>query len=290
MLTMSQGAKITNLYPCSILKLKKMKTTLILIGILITVNTSLWSQNSDSKGREIVQKAINIADGENRRSLMHISSINKRGRERNIKLIAYSIDINEDTKSLMFINEPFDVKGTGFLSWDYNDSEKDDDKWLYLPAMKKIRRISGSSSKTEYFMGTDFTYDDMSKRNIDEETYKLLKEEVYDGYPCWVIESAPTDSKSIYSKKTTWIRKDNYMSIKVDFYDKMDNLLKTLTSDGIKKVDGFWVATKLTMVNIQNGHKTIMNIESIRYNLNIPGNIFTVNYLEKGNSLIENQL
>ena len=77
----------------------------------------------------------------------------------------------------MFFTYPGDVNGTGFLTWDYDDMSKDDDKWLYLPAMKKTRRISGSSSKTDYFMGTDFTYNDMGSRNIDEDTHTLLREE-----------------------------------------------------------------------------------------------------------------
>ena len=89
----------------------------------------------------------------------------------------------------MFFTYPGDVKGTGFLTWDYDQAGKEDDKWLYLPAMKKTRRISGSSSKTDYFMGTDFTYDDMGDRNIDEDTHKFLRKEKCGGFDCYVPDN-----------------------------------------------------------------------------------------------------
>lgn len=110
--------------------------------------------------------------------------------------ISYSVDVGrakKDRKSIMFFQYPGDVKGTGFLTWDYDDPSRDDDKWLYLPAMKKTRRISGSSAKQDYFMGSDFTYDDMGSRHVDEDTHKLLGEESIGGHKCWQLESVPKD-------------------------------------------------------------------------------------------------
>lgn len=122
-------------------------------------------------GKEIAQRVKDRPDGDTRKTEMVMKLINKRGSVRERKLISYSIDVGKDKKDrklMMFFQYPGDVKGTGFLTWDYDEIGKDDDKWLYLPAMKKTRRISGSSAKKDYFMGSDFTYDDMGSRNVDE--------------------------------------------------------------------------------------------------------------------------
>jgi hypothetical protein len=125
-------------------------------------------------------------------------------------MLSYSKDYGKDKKTIMFLQQPADVKGTGFLTSDYNDESKTNDRWLYLPAMKKTRRISGTSAKKEYFMGSDFTYDDMGNRDVDSDNHKLLKEETVNGQSCRVIESTPKESDGLYSKNISWIRKDNY--------------------------------------------------------------------------------
>lgn len=122
--------------------------------------------------------------------------INKRGAVRERKLISYSIDVGKekkDRKSIMFFQYPGDVKGTGFLTWDYDELNKDDDKWLYLPAIKKTRRISGSSAKQDYFMGSDFTYDDMGAATWTRIRTRSWAEETVDGQKCWKLESLPKD-------------------------------------------------------------------------------------------------
>ncbi|MCG8477301.1 MAG: outer membrane lipoprotein-sorting protein, partial [Cytophagales bacterium] len=168
-----------------------MKNLIIIYILLMVFTLSVKAQT----GREIIEKVKNRPDGDTRYSEMTMKLINKRGRERQRKVKSYSMDINKDKKTIMFFEYPGDVRGTGFLTWDYDKIGKDDDKWLYLPAMKKTRRISGSSAKKDYFMGTDFTYDDMGNRNVDEDEHKLLKEENVDGNICWVIESKSKDSR-----------------------------------------------------------------------------------------------
>lgn len=236
-------------------------------------------------GRDIVQKAKDRPDGDTRSSEMTMKLINKRGSERERKVISYSMDVGvnkKDRKTLMFFQYPGDVKGTGFLTWDYDEIGKDDDKWLYLPAMKKTRRISGSSAKKDYFMGTDFTYDDMGSRNVDEDSHKLLREESLNGQKCWVVESTSKDSRDIYSKKVSWIRQDCLIAIKVEYYDKPGKLHRELKMSDITKVDGIWIAKKLHMNNVQTNHQTIIIIENPRYNIPIDENAFTVAKLEKG--------
>jgi len=236
-------------------------------------------------GRDIVQQVKDRDDGDTRRSEMTMKLINKRGSVRERKVASYSVDVGankKDRKTLMFFQYPGDVKGTGFLTWDYDEMGKDDDKWLYLPAMKKTRRISGSSAKKDYFMGTDFTYDDMGSRNVDEDDHKLLREETVGGYKCWVVESTSKDSRDIYSKKISWIRQDCLIAMNVEYYDKLGKLHRTLELSDITQVDGIWVAKKLQMTNVQTNHQTIILIENPKYNIAIDESSFTVAKLEKG--------
>ena len=257
-----------------------MKTLKLTIICLILMATNINAQTLT--GRDIAQKVKDRPDGDTRSSEMTMQLVNKNGSTRERKIQSYSMDIDKDKKTIMFFLYPGDVKGTGFLTWDYDDVSKTDDKWLYLPAMKKTRRISGSSSKTDYFMGSDFTYDDMGSRNVDEDEHKLLKEEIMDGYKCWVLESTPKTQGELYSRKVAWVRQDCLIALKVEYYDKLNKLHRKLELSNIKQVDGFWVAKKMNMANVQTNHQTIINIENPKYNIDINESAFTVAKLEKG--------
>lgn len=236
-------------------------------------------------GRDIAQKIKDRPDGDTRQSEMVMKLINKRGAVRERKLISYSVDVGrakKDRKSIMFFQYPGDVKGTGFLTWDYDDPSRDDDKWLYLPAMKKTRRISGSSAKQDYFMGSDFTYDDMGSRHVDEDTHKLLGEESIGGHKCWQLESVPKDKREIYSKKIAWIRQDCLIAVKVEYYDKMGKLHRRLDLSDIAQIQGFWIAQRLHMTNVQTEHQTVIEFKHPRYDLPLDEAKFNVTTLEKG--------
>ena len=117
----------------------------------------------------------------------------------------------------MFFKAPADVKNTSFLNYSYDD-DRDDDQWLYLPALKKVKRISGGS-KEDYFMGSDFTYEDMEKRSPNKDSHKLLKTETLNGEVCYVIESTPKEEGQ-YSKRVAWVIKDKWIPLKIEFYDE----------------------------------------------------------------------
>lgn len=279
------GIYIDGIFKMKTKGIKEIKMRPLTIKTIILVLTIFSMANSvmcQLTGRDIMLKVDASPDGDSRRSIMKMELINKRGSKRVRTMLSYSKDYGKDIKTIMFFQEPADVKGTGFLTWDYNDESKTDDRWLYLPAMKKTRRISGTSAKKEYFMGSDFTYDDMGNRDVDADVHKLIKEESLNGQPCWVIESIPKDDDGLYSKKIGWIRKDNYMVFKVEYYDKQGSILKVLEVSNIKNIDGFWTATQMTMTNHQQNHKTIIRFESIAFNIPVEDNLFTVNSLEKG--------
>lgn len=240
------------------------------------------AQAADLTGKEIMQKAKDAPDGDTRHASLEMTLIQKSGGKRVRKLTSRSIDQGKDKKTLMFFLYPGDVKGTGFLTWDYDDVRKEDDKWLYLPALKKTRRISGKSSKTDYFMGSDFTYDDMGSRNVEEDTHKLLREEDYEGHACWVIESVPTDARELYSRKVVWIRKDCLKPLRVEYYDKLNKLHRLFKTADITQVQGFWTIRHMEMENVQTGHRTILEFSDVRYDEKIDAGLFTVATLEKG--------
>lgn len=240
------------------------------------------AQMNAQTGRDIIQRVKDRPDGNTRYAEMQLTLVKKNGDKRERKMVSWAMDEGKDTKKIMFFTYPGDVKGTGFLTWDYDQAGKEDDKWLYLPAMKKTRRISGSSSKTDYFMGTDFTYDDMGGRSVDEDKHTLLREETRDGHKCWVVESVPNDPHEVYSRKVTWIRQDSDTGVYCEFYDKLGKLHRVMTVTDLQKVEGFWTVMKMEMKNVQSGHSTQITVSEPKYDIKVDKSLFTVAKLEKG--------
>ncbi len=255
-----------------------MKRFALLAALILAATAQLDAQT----GRDIIQRAKDRPDGDTRYSEMQLTLIKKNGDKRERKMVSWAMDEGKDTKKIMFFTYPGDVKGTGFLTWDYDQVGKEDDKWLYLPAMKKTRRISGASSKTDFFMGTDFTYDDMGGRNVDEDKHTLLREEDRDGHKCWVVESVPVDSREIYSRKVSWIRQDSDTGVYCEFYDKLNKLHRVMTVLDLQKVDGYWTVMKMEMKNVQSGHSTQITVTAPKYDVKVDKSMFTVAKLEKG--------
>lgn len=213
--------------------------------------------------------------------------INKTGQERvrktfgTTKLEENGIDNMRMTRFL----SPPDVKGTVSLLIEHAD--KDDDIWIYLPALKKVRRLV-SNNKKDSFVGTDFSYADVIGYKVGEWNYKLLKEELVEGQPCYVIEALPKSdavkTSNGYSKRIGWIRKDNLMAVKMDFWDETGQLLKTSTYTDIQLVDkmrGKWQAMRLEASNVQTGHRTVIKFDNFKANQQVKDEFFTARYMEK---------
>ncbi|MBN2039803.1 MAG: outer membrane lipoprotein-sorting protein [Spirochaetes bacterium] len=251
--------------------------TVVFFSVISGVLSSLFAIT----GTEIMIKADNRPDGNDKKMEMKMILENRRGKQRIRSMMILTKDYGKDTKSVYFFKEPADVKGTGFLVWGYDDPGKDDDRWLYLPALKKSKRISGSS-KNDYFMGSDLTYDDMGNRSVDEDIHSLVKEENLDGTDCWVVESVPKDKDYMYSKIISWIRKDSDLGVKREFYDKHGKLLKTMILSDIRPHQGYWTYFKMEVNNSREKHKTILIIENMNYDNNLKDSLFRVSTLERG--------
>lgn len=147
--------------------------------------------------------------------------------------------------------------------------------------LKKVKRIS-SDSKSDYFMGSDFTYDDLGDRHPSEDTHKLLREENLDGEDCYVVESIPKEEDYMYSKTVTWVSKDKWIGLKKDFYDEDGEHLKTLSVGKFEKIDGYWTILNSNMHNIQKDHKTLMELKDVKINTGIQDRQFTERIMRRG--------
>ena len=260
-----------------------MKTTMIKTGILaMTIALSLNVQTKAQKltGRDIIEKTYNLPSGKDRTSILTMTLINNNGSTRVRKIKQFTKDLGTVEKSIMFFMSPADVKNTSFMNWSY-DSDKPDDQWIYLPALKKVKRIS-SDSKSDYFMGSDFTYDNLGDRKLDADVHKLLREETVDGVACYVVESVSKDEDYIYSKTITWIRKDNFVGVKRAFYDEDGEMLKTLSIKDVREISGIWVITRSEMHNVQKNHKTIMELSDVKINTGVSSSMFSERMMMRG--------
>ena len=269
---------------CSLMKKKlkenKMEKLIMAIITFIVLFGGLYAEDIQLTGHDIMVMVDEREDGDSRKSEITMTLINKRNRQRVRKITNLTKEYGDDSKSVMMFNHPADVKGTGFLSWEYENQSKEDARWLYMPALKKTRRISGSSDN-DYFMGSDFTYDDLGDRSVDEDTHRLIGEKDCKGQTCWIVESIPLGDDEAYTKRICYVSKALKMFLKVEYFNRL-GLMKTLHFEDIDKIDGIWTAQTLIMDNISNKHKTKIEFSDIHYNLNIKDDMFTVGTIRRG--------
>ncbi len=239
-------------------------------------------------GQEIAQKVHDRDDGDNSTSKMKMILIDKNGKKRVRDLKTYTKDKGEDKLKLMFFLTPADVRNTGFLTYDYEDSNKDDDQWLYLPELKKVKRIA-SSDKSSSFMGSDFTYSDMTSRNVQDYTYKVMKEPKVNGHKTWQMLVTPKSEKTVdetgYTKSIVFVRQDNFVIVQALNYIKIGKKLKYMKVLDLKEIDGIWTTKKMQMVTKKGKktlHKTIFEFSDIKYGQDLEESFFTTRTLERG--------
>ena len=259
---------------------KKLFTVIFLSLLLILTGVTTESFAEDLNGKEIMEKVYNRETGEDRTANLKMILVNKFGDERERDIKQYNRKFNEVEKKIMFFTAPSDIRGTSFMNWTYDD-DREDAQWIYLPALGKIKRIS-SENKSDYFMGSDFTYDDLGERNLNEDTHKLLKTEKIDDEDCYVIESTPINEDDMYSKIISWVSQDKWIELKKEFYDKNGNHLKTLTVLEYKEIDGIYTVTHSEMNNVQKEHKTILKLNDVEYNTDISEDRFTERQMKLG--------
>ena len=187
--------------------------------------------------------------------------------------------IGDGDKSLTIFDNPRDVQGTAFLS--FTHIQKPDDQWLYLPALKRVKRIS-SKNKTSPFMGSEFSYEDLNSFEVERYSYVWLKDENYDNQLCFVLEMTPFDEYSGYSKQVVWIDQQHYRAQKVDYYKRKGVHEKTLVlGDYQQHLHQFWRAHTQTMDNHLNGRRTVIRMGNYQFQTGLDENDFTQNSLKR---------
>ena len=262
-----------------------MKSIRVIISAFILscfLSAGIYGQQS---AKEIMLKTRDVSKIPGLETVATLKIIDPKGRERirEISMASKIVDNGKTEKRVIRFLAPAEVKGTGMLIYDYDAAS--DDMWIYMPALRKTRRIA-SGEKNQSFMGSEFSNADLAAPNTEDFDYKITGNETVDGADCWKIESSPltqviADETGI-SKKIVWIGKKDYVCRKTEFYDPEGELSKILTCSDVRKMaEGKYMAASMQMENVQNGRKSSFTMSQMQYNPAVKEEYFTVASLEK---------
>jgi hypothetical protein len=240
-------------------------------GLLVSAQTP--------SGRELMEEQIRRHAPDTEYSESTILLVDERGREKERRVVTYTRRGDDGlTQSLLKFLEPADIRVTGLLTWE-QPADREDDQWLYLPATRSAKRISGASKK-QLFMGTDLAYEDLRAESLDAHEYRVLREEPLDGEACWVIEATPATDKekrdSGYSKRVFWVRQDVHLTVKVEFYDRAGKLDKVGTLGDLVQVEGdMWRANRSVIERTGSNTRTVWGFQKREVNGDLDETLFT---------------
>ncbi|MCY7297175.1 outer membrane lipoprotein-sorting protein [Alteromonas sp. a30] len=253
-----------------------------LVGISFMMSASAFAMSAEERGMEIAVEMDKRDTGWTDRTVdMEMILRNAAGKENVRKMRNFQLEVTGDgDKSLTIFDEPHDVKKTAFLS--FTHSKVPDDQWLYLPALKRVKRVS-SANKSGPFMGSEFAYEDISSQEVDKYTYKYLRDEPCgENSECFVVEYYPEYENSGYTRQVQWIDKEIYQARKIEYYDRKDDLLKVLTLTGYQQyLDQYWRADRMDMENKQTGKSTTMLWNNNEFKTGLSENDFNKNALKR---------
>lgn len=257
------------------------KHLLLMITIFMLWAFGLAKAQEELTGEKIVEKAQQAFyyAGKDIQAKVVMKLISRNGKERLRELTMLRLNRGDsgEQKYYMYFHRPADVRQMTFMVWKYVD--KNDDRWLYIPSIKLVRRIA-ANDKNSSFVGSDFSYEDISGREVSEDIHTLKGEEELNGKLVYVVESVPEDEKSAYySRKVSWIDKETFLPLKEEYYDQRGELFKTFTADKIEDVQGIPTITIRIMANVQNGHRTEVTFTEVKYNVGLKDDLFSERYL-----------
>lgn len=261
-----------------------MKREIVLSG-LIMMCADIFALD----GYQIVKQMKEIPEPENSSVNAVLTIHSKKGNERVRQILMKTKDFGEVKKEVIVFKTPKDVEGVGYLMFDYPEdasgNKKDSDNWLYMPAMKKTRRIAASGTDSEsQFMGTDFTYEDIGERALSKDDYKLLGEETAGGVLCYKVECVSKSGKEKDPRRIVYCGKEDFLLRKCEFFDKQNALHRVLTASDVQTIKGYKVTLVMKMENVQTETWSKIEMKDVVYdNASIDDNIFTVASLEREN-------
>jgi outer membrane lipoprotein-sorting protein len=259
-----------------------MKTIkLLLLALPLLISFSAHAETAEEKGLTIAKEA-DLRDTGFKDSIanMTMELKNKMGKTsiRVVRVKTLEV-IGDGDKGLSIFDKPRDIKGTASLT--YSHALKPDEQWLYLPALKRVKRIS-SKNKSGPFMGSEFAYEDISSQEIDKYSYKYIKDEALNGIDCFVVERYPAYKHSGYTRQVAWINKNEYRPEKIVFYDRKNSLLKTLNYSGYQQyLNKYWRPDAMHMVNHQTGKSTMLSWQSYKFQTGLRDKDFNRNSLKR---------
>ncbi|MDH3759752.1 MAG: outer membrane lipoprotein-sorting protein [Gammaproteobacteria bacterium] len=237
----------------------------LIVLTCIALPMTAFAQSPEEKGLEVAMAAKAYDKGFTDFTANMVMTLKNKSGQTSKRLIRIrTLEVEGDgDKSLSIFDEPADVKGTKMLT--YSHGLEPDDQWLYLPALKKVKRIS-SRNKSGPFMGSTYAFEDLGSQEVEKYTYKYLREEPCGELTCYVIERYPAYKFSGYTRQVAWIDTEGYRLVRAEFYDRKKSLLKTLTSSNFQQYLGhYWRPGQMDMVNHQNGKSTLLEWTDYRF-------------------------
>jgi hypothetical protein len=249
--------------------------------IISLLGAPCFAADDEEKGLQIMQEVDHrdTGFGDSRADVKMI--LKSRGGEETLRLLRMdTLEVADDgNKGLSIFDSPRDVKGTAFLS--FTHALKPDEQWLYLPALKRVKRIS-SSNKSGPFVGSEFAFEDLTSFEVPKYKYKYLRDEKLDDKDCFVIELYPQYEESGYTRQIFWVDKERYIPLKVEYYDRKDALLKTLEFKSYRQyLDQYWRADEMLMTNHQTGKSTVLLSENFKFRTGLTDRDFDQNTLQR---------
>lgn len=256
-----------------------MKKILLGVVVVLLLSQSVFAITAD----EVMKKsqAAFLYQGKDFKARVMMKLVSKGGQERVRELTMLRKNFGEtggEQKFFMYFFQPADVKDMTFMVYKY--PAKDDDRWLFVPAINMVRRIA-AQDKTSSFVGSDFTYEDVSGRDIQDDTHAIVKEEKLGARDCHVVKSTPKKGDVDYTHKLSWIDKGNFLPLKEEYYDKKGELSRVFSADEVRDVEGFATVTKRTMKNLQSGHSTQVTYLKADYNIGLEDSLFSERFLRQ---------
>jgi outer membrane lipoprotein-sorting protein len=245
---------------------------------LVAMLISPAVQVADEEARRIVAETERRSNAASQRYEGLLQVFDSKGKIADKRWTFERIGSHGASKSVLRFTAPAEVKGVALLV--VNHPDRASDQWMWTPALERDRRIALQDRSTRFF-GTDFSFEDLEERDVNQYEYRLLDEEPIDGEACWRIESTPIKTRSSqYTRSIIWIRKDNYALARIENYIK-DKVVRRLHYSSIEQVQGFWTARVMEMTDLTRGSRTRLTLENLQYNVSLKDEAFTLQALRR---------
>ena len=262
---------------------------IMLIVMAILPGVGIASETISPLSADEMAKKINARDeGVAVSRKLKMVMVDRHGKTRVRETQAYRKYYGDEKRTAIFYLSPKNIKDTAFLTYDYADKARDDDQWLYLPAMRKVRRIS-ASDRGDYFLGTDFSYEDIkleTRVSINDYTRKVIGEDKVDGFHCYLIEAKVVDDETAeelaHTRRENCVDDEIWLVRRSQYWDLQNNILKTVYFRDVSKVQGIWTAHKIEVENHKTGHRTTFTFSDVNYRDGVEDTVFTQNSIRRG--------